>query len=140
MIQPWLSRYADLMRPLGSALDEVDFGGLEEARCNALRIALRRARALEPAPDPQLDEVLRPAFEELDAALEACLSGNEDLWAIQLLQAKESTHATQVLMDERYGYGGVLELELESAIGVDRSRESISGRFLEKEKEAELGF
>ncbi|MEM8930028.1 MAG: hypothetical protein AAGE94_02570 [Acidobacteriota bacterium] len=130
VIRPWLTSYEELMNPVARALDEIDFGGFDNARCQALRATLTRANKLEPCPDTRIEALVRPAFEPFSDAWDACRSKDEDAWSRNLLDGKSATHDAQALMDRTYGFAGVLELELEGAIGVERSIESISGRYL----------
>ena len=127
----WLDLYAELMAPLALALDEIDFEGFTVERCRQLQGSVRRAsQELTKAPDPEVADLLAPSFRSFTSAAKACTDKDEGAWAFNLLAGKEATHETQVLLDERYRYGGILELELESAIGEERSDASMSGRFL----------
>lgn len=127
----WLDDYGIIMGSLALTLDEIDYDGFEDSRCRALRRSLGEVSSkLDTSPDPEIDLLISRALASFNEALKACRAGDEPAWALALLSGKESTHEAQQLMDRRYLNRGVLELELESATGEERSEESISGRFL----------
>lgn len=130
-MKAWIETYGDRMGPVALALDEIDFDGFDPDRCRRLQRAVKRAgEDLGGAPDSEVDALLAPSFRAFTAAAQACRGEDEGAWSFNLLAGKEATHEAQVLLDERYQYGGILELELESAIGEERSEASMSGRFL----------
>ena len=125
--------YLELMIPLAEALEEIDFEGLDSAPCGELDRYMRDAeRGIPTAPDPEIESIFRPGMSAFVMATRACSDQDESTWAFGLLQGKRATHRAQELMDERYGLAGILELELESEIGVQRSPESITGRYLQE--------
>ena len=131
VIQPWTEEYLQWMSPLALALDEIDFEGIQQTRCRDLQKNLRAAESnISECPDSEIESLLRLALPILHSSADACRGENEDRWASSLLEAKKLTHKAQVLLDERYRFAGISELELESAIGVQRSPSSISGRWL----------
>ena len=130
----WHETYEELMSPVAFLLDEVDFDGFETGRCRRLTAAVSRANLELPScPDSEIEEILRPGLGAFSQAADACGSRDEQAWSFNLLEGKRSTHAAQVMLDERYSLSGILELESESALGVERSPESMSGRFLQGE-------
>ena len=125
--------YLELMIPLAEALEEIDFEGLDTAPCEVLEVHMQDAeRGIPTAPDPEIESIFRPGMSAFVMAVRACADQDEGTWAFGLLQGKRATHRAQELMDERYGLAGILELELESEIGVQRSPESITGRYLQE--------
>ncbi|MEM1183296.1 MAG: hypothetical protein AAGM22_33440 [Acidobacteriota bacterium] len=128
----WVEDYADVMGTLAVTLDEIDFEGMETERCQSLRRQLSAARRrLGNSPDADVDKLLAKAFNAFGEGVAACRNGDEPAWALALLNGKAATHEAQEVMDRRYLYRGVLELELESETGAVRSTASISGRFLD---------
>ena len=130
-MEAWLEDYDDYMGRLGLTLDEIDFDGISDGRCRQLRRNLTEVSGkLGKSPDAEIDLLISRAIASFNEALKACRDEDAPAWALALLAGKELTHEAQQLMDRRYLYRGVLELELESATGEERSPESISGRFL----------
>lgn len=131
VIQPWTEEYLQWMSPLALVLDEIDFEGIAQTRCRDLQKNLRAAESnISECPDSEVEALLKLALPILHAGADACRGESEDRWASSLLEAKKLIHKAQVLLDERYRFSGISELELESAIGVQRSPSSISGRWL----------
>lgn len=128
--------YMERMVPLAASLEAVDFGGLDPALCEALRDDLRAAeRDIPVAPHSEIENTFRPGLVAFAQARQACFTRDEQQWAFHLLQGKRATHRAQEMMMDRYQLPGVLELELESEVGIERSLESISGRFLDESKD-----
>lgn len=131
----WTESYSQWMSPLGHSLDEVDFDGMSPDRCRALQSSLRAVeKNLDPCPDKEVEAFLESALPLLHGAANSCRDQNEQEWAENLVEAKRLTHQAQVLLDKKYRFAGISELELESAIGVQRSAESISGRWLQAQQ------
>lgn len=131
VIQPWTEEYLQWMSPLALALDEIDFEGIAQARCRDLQKNLRAVESnVSTCPDSEVENLLKLALPILHSSADACRGESEDRWASSLLEAKKLIHEAQVLLDEKYRFAGISELELESAIGVQRSPSSISGRWL----------
>lgn len=127
----WISTYDTVMRPIAELVEAIDFSELRQGSCLELQRQAEKAnRQLKVAPDDEVELLLRPAFESFLEAGRACSAGNEVDWSVHLLQAKDHTHETQILLDERYRYVGPFELEQEEALGHQRSLETISGRYL----------
>ena len=138
-MERWTDLYDELMRPLALVLDDIDFGGIEQPRCVELQRAFRRVLSeIETCPDAEIEAFLEPAYTNLHEVANACRGEDETRWSTSLLETKKLIYKAQVLLDERYRYSGVSELELDSAIGVERSPESISGRYLQDEATRQL--
>ncbi|MEO1087302.1 MAG: hypothetical protein AAFY88_23955, partial [Acidobacteriota bacterium] len=82
------------------------------------------------SPDDDVARLVGQAFGAFSDGRQACRGKDEPSWALALLNGKAATHEAQQIMDRRYLYRGVVELELESETGAERSTESMSGRFL----------
>ena len=131
-LDEWTAAYSQWMTPLALQLDEIDFEGIAQSRCRKLQKALRAVQnELPECPDTEIQGFLDPALTILRDTADACRAQDENLWASGLLEAKRLIHEAQVLLDERYRFAGISELELESAIGVQRSPDSISGKWLQ---------
>lgn len=127
----WIATYDAVMRPLADLVEEIDFDTLGRGSCLELQKQAEKANSdLRVAPDDEVELLLRPAFESFVEAGRACSAKNEVDWSVHLLQAKDHTHETQLLLDERYRYVGPFELEQEEALGHERSVDTISGRYL----------
>ena len=127
----WISTYDSVMRPIAAQVEEIDFSELGRGTCLELQRQAEKANEqLKMAPDQEVEILLRPAFEAFLNAGRACSRSDELQWSIHLLQAKDHTHETQILLDERYRYVGPFELEQEEALGHQRSLETITGRYL----------
>ena len=139
-IKPWTEEYIQWMAPLALQLDEIDFEGIDQSRCRDLQKHLRSVESNIPeCPDSEVENLLGLALPILHSSADACRGDNEERWASSLLEAKKLIHKAQVLLDERYRFAGISELELESAIGVQRSPSSISGRWLIEMEEKGVG-
>lgn len=135
----WTMLYDRLMRPLATVLDDIDFNGIEQERCVELQRTFRRVLSeIGTCPDAEAESFFEPAFTNLHEVADACRAADETRWSTSLLETKRLIYRAQILLDERYQYLGISELELDSAIGVTRSPESISGRYLMDE--AQQGF
>ena len=93
---------------------------------------------LPDSPDPEINDFLEPTRQLVNSVANACRGRAEDRWAANLVEIKRLMHEAQVLLDKRYQYARISELELESAVGVERSTESISGRWLADQAQKEL--
>jgi hypothetical protein len=132
----WIATYDSVMRPIATLVEDIDFNGVRRGACRELQKQAERANSqLKHAPDEEVEILLRPAFEAFLEAGNACVVGDEVLWSVHLLQGKDHTHETQLLLDERYRYVGPYELEQEEALGHGRSTDTISGRYLAGELE-----
>ena len=142
-VERWSLLYDRLMRPLATALDDIDYNGITQNRCVELQRTFRKVLSeIETCPDPEVESFLEPAYTNLHEVAAACRGEDEVLWSTSLLETKRLVYRAQILLDERYHYLGISELELDSAIGVQRSPESISGRYLldKEEQEWNAGF
>lgn len=132
----WIATYDSVMRPIATLVEDIDFNGLRRGACMELQRKAENANSqLKHAADEEIEILLRPAFEAFQMAGNACVVGDEVLWSVHLLQGKDHTHETQLLLDERYRYVGPYELEQEEALGHNRSLDTISGKYLAGELE-----
>ena len=131
LIEPWLNDYTEYMTPLGAALDVVDYQGLSLGNCKALGQHLATARdEMIPAPDRTINRMVSEALAVFDTGLKKCHEADEEEWAKFFIKGKVLTHQTQELMNDRYQYHGVVELEHEPMNDDERPTISISGRYL----------
>jgi hypothetical protein len=128
----WLDLYRDYFGPIGLLFEKIDYEGFNPpAVCDDLQLAISAAReGLPTAPDEQLEYEVRVCFDPLQQTAEACQEHDSQRWSAALLGAKACTHRAQARMVDDHGFAGLLELELESAQGIDRSTQSMSGRYL----------
>lgn len=134
-MEAWIPTYLDLFGRLSTQIEEIDFNGFGDPECEALSAIQNRLRATrEPAPDDSIRALLSDALGAFDRAAAACHERDPALWSKQVLAAKAGTHEAQELMRERYGFDGILDLELESANGETRSRRSMTGRHLAQQE------
>ncbi|MEM6795030.1 MAG: hypothetical protein AAF725_13715 [Acidobacteriota bacterium] len=127
----WLDSYDEVMSSVGSSVEEIDFDGFQNNRCRQLRNQVGTAqKQLKDPADREIGRLVAGGLAAFLAAGRACTEKDVESWAVAVLEGKGLTHDAQKLMDDRYGYRGILELELESAVGVERSLDSMTGAFL----------